>query len=68
MSTVTSQATSQVAPSPVVREDDIQSHIEDTDLVSAIRAGHLIQVSWNQLSPDEQRAAYRNMFLASGLY
>jgi hypothetical protein len=58
------QATNQVAtPQRAIRQ-----HIEDTNLVNAIRNGKLVQVSWNQLTPDEKRAAYRNMFLASGLY
>jgi hypothetical protein len=51
-----------------VIESDISQHIEDTDLVNAIRGGRLVQVSWNDLSEDEQRQAYHNMFLATSLY
>jgi hypothetical protein len=47
---------------------DLQAHIEDTDIVSAIRNGKLVNISWNELTEDEKRQAYNNMFLASGLY
>ena len=44
-------------------ESDIIPHIEDTpELVNAIRDGRLVQVSWNDLTPEERRAANAVMF------
>lgn len=45
-----------------VIESDIIPQIEDTPLVNAIRDGKLIELSWNELTDDEQRAARANMF------
>lgn len=46
----------------IVRRDDELTHVEDTPFVNAIRGGKLIQVTWNELTPDEQRQAYCNTF------
>ncbi len=46
-----------------VIESDVLVHIQDTpELVNAIRNGKLIEMSWNELTPDEQRQARANMF------
>jgi hypothetical protein len=46
-----------------ILESDIIPHIEDEpELVNAIRNGRLVQVSWNELTDEEQRAARANMF------
>ena len=42
-------------------ESDLIPHIEDTpeliEMVNAIRNGVMVQVSWNDLTQDERRAA-----------
>ena len=43
-------------------ETDLQQHVEDTPLVNAIRGGRLVEVSWNDLTDEEQRAANAVMF------
>lgn len=44
-------------PNRVIESDQLQ-HIQDTpDLVNAIRDGKLVQVTWNELTPEERRAA-----------
>lgn len=48
------QAISSEASMP---ESDVLVHIEDTPLVTAIRDGRLIELSWNALTDDERRAA-----------
>ncbi len=46
-----------------VIEADVLVHVEDTPgLVNAVRNGKLVQVSWNELTEDEQRAAHAVMF------
>ena len=48
--------------SPLVREDDLEQHIEDDLKVNAIRDGKLVEVPWNELTDDERRAAYVELF------
>ncbi len=43
-------------------EPDLKEHIEDDLKVNAIRDGKLVEVSWNDLTEDERRAAYVAMF------
>ncbi len=43
-------------------ESDVLVHIQDTPLVNAIRDGKLVQVSWNELTEAERRAAQVVMF------
>ncbi len=50
----------------LVHEDDLMQHIEDTELVNAIRHGKIVQVTWNELDGSEKRQAYVNMFLSAG--
>ncbi len=50
-----------------IREDDFIVHIEDTELVNAIRGGKIVQVTWNELDESEKRQAYVNMFLSAGV-
>lgn len=49
----------------LVRED-VHPHIEDDlrsdPIVNAIRNNKLVEVFWSQLTEDEQRSAYCNMF------
>ncbi|MBV9616406.1 MAG: hypothetical protein JO031_13185 [Ktedonobacteraceae bacterium] len=45
-----------------IREDDMQTHIEDSLTVNAIRDGLLIDVPWNELTDEERRAAYVTTF------
>lgn len=46
----------------VVREDDLQQHIEDTPLVSAVRNGKLVELPWNALTDEERRKANNVLF------
>ncbi|HYU72388.1 MAG TPA: hypothetical protein VEL31_06880 [Ktedonobacteraceae bacterium] len=39
-------------------ETDLQAHVEDDIKVNAVRDGKLVEVSWNDLTEDERRAAY----------
>jgi len=48
----------------LIREDDQAAHVEDSLLVNAIRNNKLVEVYWNDLTDDEQRAA-REAFLQS---
>ena len=49
----------------IVREDDVQQHIEDDLMVNAIRDGKIVQVRYNELTEDERRAAEVALF---GIY
>jgi hypothetical protein len=46
-------------PSTIERqiETDLRQHIEDGLTVNAIRGGRIVHVRWNDLTPDERRAA-----------
>lgn len=55
--------TLKTATTTIVREDDMQQHIED-EKVNAIRNGKLVEVYWHELTIHEQRAA-REAFLQS---
>ena len=48
--------------SPLVREDDLEQHIEDDMKVNTIRDGKLVEVAWNELTEAERRAAYVGLF------
>ena len=43
-------------------ESDLLQHVEDDIKVNAIRDGRLVEVSWNDLTPEERRAANAVMF------
>ncbi len=45
-----------------IHEDDLCQHIEDELEVAAIRNGILVTRFWNELTAEEQRAAYCNLF------
>ena len=55
MNTTTSTST-------LIRDDDMQQHIEDDLNVNAIRDGKLVEVYWNELTESEQQAARYNLF------
>jgi hypothetical protein len=42
--------------------EDLVSHIEDTPMYGSVRSGTLVEVTWNELTAEEQRAAYNNTF------
>jgi hypothetical protein len=46
-------------PSTIERaiETDLQAHIEDGLTVNAIRDGRIVQIRWNDLTPDERHGA-----------
>lgn len=52
----------ELPPTPVMRQDDVQAHIEDTFLYSAIRNNKLVYRTWHQLTDSEQREIYCNQF------
>jgi hypothetical protein len=58
------QTPNSTSPVDVARiiETDLVQHIEDDITVNAIRDGKLVEVFWNNLTEDEQRAAYVAMF------
>ena len=45
-----------------ITETDLTPHTEDDSKVNAIRDGKLVEVCWNDLTEDEQRAAYVALF------
>lgn len=47
---------------PLIREDDMQQHLEDDLIVNHIVDGKLVPCRWNELTPDERRAARAVMF------
>ncbi len=47
---------------PQIEDDDLEQHIQDTPMFGAIRNGQICEITWNQLTPDEQRAAYTSTF------
>lgn len=49
-------------PQTTIQESDLKQHVEDDIKVTAIRDGNLTEVFWNELTEDEKRAAYCNMF------
>jgi hypothetical protein len=55
------------ATATITHEDDTAT-IRQDDLVNAIRNNTLVQVRWDELTEDERRQAYHNMFLAADLY
>jgi hypothetical protein len=58
-----------IATPTLVREDDLAQHVEDEDesvlRVNRIANGILVPCRWNDLTPDERRAANAVTF---GLY
>lgn len=42
-------------PMPTMREDDLQQHIEDDFLYTAIRNNRFVQLPWNELTECERR-------------
>jgi hypothetical protein len=51
------------APVAYLVEHDLQQHIEDEPVYSAIRAGKLINnLTWHQLTKEEQQDARNRMF------
>jgi len=57
----TPNSTPTVDVAPII-EPDLAQHIDYRPTVNAIRDGKLIEVSWNDLTEDERRAAYVVMF------
>jgi hypothetical protein len=39
-------------------EDDLLQHIQDERIYAAIRGKAIVVLTWNELTEDEQRAAY----------
>lgn len=48
--------------SSIVREDDVQQHVEDDFLYTAIRNNKLVLRTWHQLTECEQRDIYCQTF------
>jgi hypothetical protein len=46
----------------IIADCDELAHVEDTPLFTAIRGGVFVEVTWNELTDAERRAAYVNAF------
>lgn len=51
-----------------ITHENNTSLIQQDELVNAIRGNRIVQVRWDELTEDERRQAYHNMFLATDLY
>lgn len=51
-----------------IPESDILPHLEDDDIVNAIRDGRLVRIRWNDLYESEKRAAYDAIFRPCDIY
>ena len=47
---------------PQIEESDLLQHIEDERIYAAIRGNAIVVLTWNELTDDEQRAAYTPTF------
>lgn len=45
-----------------ISDDDLLAHIQDEKIYAAIRGNKIVILAWNELTDDEQRAAYTSTF------
>ena len=49
-----------------VLDSDLEQHIEDTLLFTVIRDHRFVELTYNELTDDEKRAIYVNLFSPCG--